>query len=431
MPDHLPLAQVAEKNLQLPEVQLAELPAAPGRAASALEARQMLATNGPVADAEVIARMLAIPKVSDEIDNATAMALASRSNGAGAFMPFDGDQPGATPGLLGIEVETAEHQNLPDVIRKSVFGIDYDESSAPLPDAPRWLALHDLPGYMADFIRALGRSTFKSFPCFKKHDRLARSAGCDPLGSMRVLANLQGRGPTPQRELDAMALWIRNNGVPVEAGHIEFPIAIPGYSPRIILAGNDTTSFLLIDEKRTDGAPVDAQYIYAWAGGRRHYLANPQDLVELNAPVAKQVVAAPGGHARRNDGGADPEAAALRNIARIGRPTLNLSNGIPKTAQQAAQKAAVKALPVASDANPEMVMSFRRAGFRPDGPQTELRLKRFEADGRVSILTRNPDFATGAFLLSIQGEDGVELLREAIKDVDALDAALPATSLAP
>ena len=155
-----------------------------------------------------------------------------------------------------------------------------------------WVSLFGLPGYMGmhgdrelrqmvnrmggedflgDQIRTLGRAIFRNFPCFAEMTRISRQQERDPLGDVQVLANINGQGPHNSNQINQMANWIRENGQIRDANQMEMPNIMRGYRPELILATNEDTSFLLVRETRRNGAPVDATYIYTWAGGNRFY----------------------------------------------------------------------------------------------------------------------------------------------------------------
>lgn len=155
-----------------------------------------------------------------------------------------------------------------------------------------WVSIFGLPGYMGmhgnrqlrqmvnrmggedylgDQIRTLGRSIFRNFPCFAEMTRISRQQDRDPLGDVQVLANIDSQGPHNENQINQMANWIRENGQIRDASQLEMPNIMRGYRPELILATNEDTSFLLVRETRRNGAPVDATYIYTWAGGNRFY----------------------------------------------------------------------------------------------------------------------------------------------------------------
>lgn len=166
----------------------------------------------------------------------------------------------------------------------------------------RWLTIAQTPGYLEQMIRRFGREIFRGFPCFAEHERLARAAGNpDPLATIHLIANLGGRGnPSTAQELDTVASWIRQNGTVIRTEEMEFPFAMPGYRPEIVLLVSQDESFLLVRERVERGAPENSTYVYRWDGGVRPYLnARGQNVLDrlaerpaLGAP-AREVGAAP------------------------------------------------------------------------------------------------------------------------------------------
>jgi hypothetical protein len=162
----------------------------------------------------------------------------------------------------------------------------------------RWLTVAQTDGYLQAMIRALGRSVFRGFPCFAEHERQARQAGDpDPLATIQLLANLGERGrPSSARELDVVASWIRQNGTVIRSEALEFPVAMPGYRPEVVLLVTAEESFLLVRETRDRGAPANSAYVYRWNGGVQPYLdmrANAQ----LDRLAERPALAPPAGPA--------------------------------------------------------------------------------------------------------------------------------------
>lgn len=166
-----------------------------------------------------------------------------------------------------------------------------------------WLTIAQTPGYLEQMIRRFGREIFRGFPCFAEHERLARAAGHpDPLATIHLIANLGGRGrPSTTQELDTVASWIRQNGTVIRTEEMEFPFAMPGYRPEIVLLVSQDESFLLVRELVERGAPENSTYVYRWDGGVRPYLnARGQGLLErlaerpaLGAPARPAAAGAP------------------------------------------------------------------------------------------------------------------------------------------
>lgn len=141
---------------------------------------------------------------------------------------------------------------------------------------PRWMPIRELGGYLGaqggEAIRTLGRTVFRTFPCYQHMERLCRAQQRDPLGEVRVIVDSPN---IPQAntaaELETVKQYVRQNGQAVTENHIDFGRVMPGYRPRVFLAVSDNETFLMVEELPENGAPAQATYIYCWAGGRPYY----------------------------------------------------------------------------------------------------------------------------------------------------------------
>lgn len=283
------------------------------------------------------------------------------------------------------------------------------QAEAALVDAPgavAWRPLFDLPGYsdpgpMGQAVRSLGRSIFLTMPCFARMQAECRALGRDPLGEVQVMADVGGRGPSTQGQMNAMAVWIRQNGTLIDGAQIAFPDIMPGYRPNIILAATDDESFLMVEETRERGAPMESTFIYSWRGGRQLYLDNPDARASLQrlagdnpVPVGVRALAAPAPAAHADPVRAipveqprpaapveqprrAPARRAARAVAELPPPVANPE--LPPRVQRG-QPAAQAALP-APVARENPIRALRTAGFTscgtPDGPA----LRRDTSDG--------------------------------------------------
>jgi hypothetical protein len=138
-----------------------------------------------------------------------------------------------------------------------------------LPEFPdiRWRKVKQLPGYRGRPIRSLGNDIFSYFPCFRAFAVEAKARKLDGQGEILVLSTLMHDNSS----VDCMARTIAESGVFLNSGELNFGENIPGYRPRIMLFMNQKWTFLLVQDKRETGAPLDANYIYAWPGGRMYY----------------------------------------------------------------------------------------------------------------------------------------------------------------
>jgi hypothetical protein len=305
-------------------------------------------------------------------------------------------------------------------------------------DEVKWLGMSQVPGYMVNAIRALGRSTFRCFPCFLDHERKERERGArDPLASITLLANFQGQnGPSPRRDLDRMAQWIAENGNRVEADELEFPGAFPGYHPEIVLLTTEEESFLMVRDTRANGAPVEGVYIYRWGGGAAAYRLQDGRVhlgrLEARGPAPRQI-AAPAREPQRpgllgrliGNAGAAPRPAAppradLARVARndpaeLARQAEMLRPGRPADDFLTVRRRGVRRdLPTARDATAAIAEAsdlkrLRDLGFVPhsnvEGPGLQYACE----DGRSIRLMAQPGnrlIDTPTFRMTVTSTDG-------------------------
>jgi hypothetical protein len=128
--------------------------------------------------------------------------------------------------------------NLPKVLSKELA-----KTSAVVPE---WHAVKHLPGYLQSGIRSMGRSVFSSLTD-------------TPLEEIQVLANLQDSGePNSQEELDAVVVFLQQNGERKNELEIEFQEKIPGYQIQI-------RAFQALGYTFITGSDAHGKYIYSWA----------------------------------------------------------------------------------------------------------------------------------------------------------------------
>jgi len=357
----------------------------PGRVAGAAEASAMLrgvAPAGPEEAATLARRMAEIAASGLVPETTNAQARAHLARRRAAAMP--GPEPLRVAGPAPARIAGPARQALPAPDAPDAEGLPVPAPArgpayANLPAAlarrevaatdpawlsdgaqPRWLKIYETPRYLQDMIRALGEQTFRRFPCYAHHYAAAQAAGEDPLGSISLVGNIGGRGPNPVAEVDAVAGWIRDNGVLMAASQLAFP-TMQGYEPRVILAAHGGTSFLLVEEKKETGAPADARYVYAWKGGMDFYLSRGGALGTLRGLRAVEGPAAPGR--------APPAPAAALAFRTV---TVDPAEERRKRALR------IKALPQAEAApvSSELLRAARSLGFKtvgtPDGPALRL-----------------------------------------------------------
>lgn len=360
--------------------------------------------------------------VQDELTDAQAMQLRGRRQEIAA---------GAVVGEA-VPERPREPTTLPDVLRSSVF--DPNRKTTILPVAPEWLTIYDLPRYMQAGIRALGRSVFDMFPCYERHKESATRTGDDALGSVQLLASFQGTGPSRQSELDVVATWIRANGVPIEATALEFPVAIPGYRPRIILCTSEDRSYLMVDEKRENGAPADAMFIYSWVGGQTYYLDTPDAMKRVARLAAPRLaIPAPAGAVAA----APPMRPAPmlrrpepRPVAQVDAEISAMQVAPPDVAKRKKVLASLEQAPVAANT---LATDIRRSGFRPFGAQITPTFRKELPDGRAAVITGQegvPAVQAASFTLTLLDAHGVTERVEEISTLEEIETAL-ATDSAP
>lgn len=274
---------------------------APGRTATGAEARARLGNvQFDAATSERIGEMMGhaaeqaeLHGVRDEIDDDEAMRVAGHVDEPTMLAARQVEQiPDFNDrdddfGLPDIPVQPT---TLPAVIQTLPAFVNHEIT---------WLKMAQLPGYIVNHIRALGRTTFRAFPCFMEHQRKETARGvADPMSTITLLAHFPDYGgPSSRREVDQMANWIAADGTLIQADVLKFPVAFPGYRPEVVLLVTDEDSFLMVRDKIENGSPADGVYIYHWKGGANVYrLADGRvHLGEIDAgPAATRVqIAAP------------------------------------------------------------------------------------------------------------------------------------------
>lgn len=162
--------------------------------------------------------------LEDEISDEEAARRAGRTNDAGVE-PVP-QQPTTMPAVISRDL--AAEQNL----------------------EPEWHAVRNLPGYMQNAIRALGRQVFSTFTE-------------TPIEDIEVVANLNNSGPNTTRELNAVAGWLRENGERYTDGEMNFRQSIPDYDAEYIMYTAGDTTFLLVKD-------FAGNYIYSWPTADEH-----------------------------------------------------------------------------------------------------------------------------------------------------------------
>lgn len=144
----------------------------------------------------------------------------------------------------GAEPLPVTPDNLPAVISRAVMDTSTDNPGMVVFD-PEWTMVRDLPGYMKNQIRALGRMIFEPFTD-------------TPLEDIQVMA---APFVSSKRDLDMMAHWIRRYGVRDDEAEFKFDGIMPQYSAQTQIWNAEGYTFMLV----LDHA---GGYIYSWPGGR-------------------------------------------------------------------------------------------------------------------------------------------------------------------
>ena len=143
--------------------------------------------------------------------------------------------------------------NLPATVSRDVatrgprdHGSDVSDEFATT--TPEWLKVRDLPGYMQQGIRMMGRKVFKQFTSL-------------PLERMEILSTLTNR----EEELNAVAKYLRDNGTRLDSSNLEFH-NIEGYDADTQLwtagSGDKARDYLLVKD-------FAGNYIYSWPSSTR------------------------------------------------------------------------------------------------------------------------------------------------------------------
>ena len=134
--------------------------------------------------------------------------------------------------------EPVNPNNVPAVISRAVA------ASGELSTDPEFHQVKNLPGYISRTIRAMGRATFDAYTS-------------TPIEDVTVIADLGGRGPNSNREVQSVANWLSNNAQKVDRASMDFGASIPGYSAETLEYSTGDVRFLLVKD-------FAGRYIYAW-----------------------------------------------------------------------------------------------------------------------------------------------------------------------
>lgn len=154
---------------------------------------------------------------------------------------IDDDTPITEPRPPGTDLaakykDVVKVKDLPNVAKNALLAKGAVE--------PTFHQVSNLPGNMSRVIRTVGKQLFKSFTK-------------TPTEDIYVIANVTGSGPNSQRELNAVAGYLRNHGTDLGSGNIDIEKIMPGYNPQMHQYKADGIRWLLIKDDFGD-------YIYSW-----------------------------------------------------------------------------------------------------------------------------------------------------------------------
>ena len=129
---------------------------------------------------------------------------------------------------------------------------------------PDWHQVKNLPGYMSNSIRAIGRAVFAPFTSTKIED-------------IQIIANLNNSGPNSQSDLNTIAEFLHKNGTRNPTQEIEFSDKIPGYKADVKLYTFANFTFLAVKDHA-------GNYIYAWPS-----TDNKKQLVDKSIDIKKSL----------------------------------------------------------------------------------------------------------------------------------------------
>ena len=136
----------------------------------------------------------------------------------------------------GVGVEEVEPNTLPQEIRNDL------RAQGNL--TARFHSVQNLPGYMQDGVRMMGKKVFSSITA-------------TPIEDMNVLANLGGQGPNEQRELNAVAGMVNMYGERRGDYEMKFDRILEGYEADIKVYEYKDQIFCLVKD-------FAGSYIYSW-----------------------------------------------------------------------------------------------------------------------------------------------------------------------
>ncbi len=177
--------------------------------------------------------------LEDDISDEEAADIA----GASATGIATGTASVTTHDTAGVRPQPTTPENLPAVIEKLPDVINKEVTKETNVE-PEWHQVKNLPGYLKNQIRALGRQVFGSFTNTKIED-------------IQIIANVGGSGPNTKRELNAVAGWLKDNGKRDTDGEINFQQSIPDYDADFEIYTAKNFTFMVVKDEY-------GNYIYSW-----------------------------------------------------------------------------------------------------------------------------------------------------------------------
>jgi len=172
--------------------------------------------------------------IEDDEDNKVAAQVAG--------VPDD-HQPTVPDERQEIRTLPTTIETLPVVINKEVF--------AHAPVEPEWHQVKELSADLKSAIRSIGRQIFGAFTNTRVED-------------IQVLASLGGQGPNSDRELDAVAKWLKSKGDRDMDGERNFKRSIPDYDAQFQIHSAKNFTFMVVKDEF-------GSYIYSWPSKDNKY----------------------------------------------------------------------------------------------------------------------------------------------------------------
>ena len=170
---------------------------------------------------EKTSAMTASPEIGDKLASMDITALADTED---------------TDDSEGYDETEVTPTTLPDVISNAMVGTEDLR--------PEFHMVRNLPGYLAAPIRQAGKAIFKAFTTV-------------PIDEINVIANVAGQGPNEERELNAVASYLKANGIRNGEAELEFEEFIPDYKADVKFYNAHDITFMVVKD-------FAGGYIYSW-----------------------------------------------------------------------------------------------------------------------------------------------------------------------